>query len=56
MVKCHHDNASPASHDQGHLHPLHLDPPGLGALIEDRLHLKGDRLTVRRDVTQGYRP
>ena len=40
------DAAGNAGHDQGHLHPLHLDPPGLGALIEDSLHLQSDRLTV----------
>ena len=43
-------------HPNPYLHSLNLDPPRFGALVEDSLHLKRNRLPVGEDITQSFRP
>merc|ERR1711874_68585 len=36
-----------------HLHPLHHDAPGLGALIKNSLHLSGNGFSLTENISQG---
>ena len=38
-----------------HLDPLHLDPPGVGGLVQRGLHPVGDLLPLRQDLSQALR-
>ena len=36
------------------LDPLHLDPPGLGRLVQRGLHICGDGIPLRQNPTEGF--
>ena len=45
-------NSKVTSSQDSHLHPLHLDPPRVGGVVEGALHDVADGLSLGQDLGQ----